>query len=65
MAKEVATVQDRKGDTWTGTVTKVDNHHFEDGMSAALSCGLSLLGGRSEPTVTVVVNGEAHSGRKV
>ena len=62
---EVATIIE-DGKAYTGVVTGVNTHAGLDMFCAFVTMGLSdALGGRSEPTVTVEVNGKEHSGSQV
>jgi len=64
MAKtDVTTIVDSDGQVWTGAVTERNDHFVRDTLLGAF-VPITLLMGPSEPTVTVKVNGETHSGRE-
>ena len=65
MSKKIDTIQDRNGDVWTGRVTNVDRNTALDLLGNVIGLGIPALCGPNEPTVTVEVNGEKHSGSKV
>ena len=65
MGAKVTTVQTSKGDVYTGREVGRNDHAGLDMVTALCTAGLSELGGRSTPTVSVKVNDTVHTGREV
>lgn len=65
MAKpDIETIVDHEGEVWTGAVTGREDHFVRDTVLRTF-VPITLLMGPSEPTVTVKVNGEEHSGTRL
>ena len=64
MGKNIATVQDKDGNVWTGSVVDKSPSLGEIALSV-LFLGVPLVADLTRDTTTVKVNGEEHAGKKI
>jgi hypothetical protein len=64
MSKQIATVQDKDGEVWTGKVERESPDLMD--LVVGVICPPMLLGTlSSSDKTTVVTNGERHTGKKI
>jgi hypothetical protein len=64
MGTKIETIQDEKGDVWTGSVVD-KSPSLGDVAISALFLGIPLVADLTRDTTTVKVNGEEHTGKKI